>query len=76
VGDQSVKNIARPVRVYRVRDLAVPIEQPLPGARKITGTPWSGPLFFGLKQNQAKRRHGFQGAGLVGELSESGNAAD
>src|SRR5438445_1340590 len=28
-GEQSVKNIARPVHVYRVRDLAVPIEQPL-----------------------------------------------
>jgi Protein of unknown function (DUF2924) len=44
-------------------------------ARKITGTPWSGPLFFGLKQNQSKRRHGSQGAGLLGQLSESGNAA-
>jgi adenylate cyclase len=30
LGDQQVKNIARPVRVYRVRDRAVPIEQPLP----------------------------------------------
>jgi hypothetical protein len=30
LGEQSVKNIARPVRVYRVSDLAVPIEQPLP----------------------------------------------
>ncbi len=30
MGEQSVKNIARPVRVYRVRDRAVPIEQPLP----------------------------------------------
>jgi adenylate cyclase len=32
LGEQSVKNIARPVRVYRVSDLAVPIEQPLPAA--------------------------------------------
>jgi hypothetical protein len=24
-------------------------------ARKITGTPWSGPLFFGLKQNRSAR---------------------
>jgi TolB-like protein/class 3 adenylate cyclase len=30
LGEQRVKNIARPVRVYRVRDVAVPIEQPLP----------------------------------------------
>ena len=29
-GDQQVKNIARPVRVYRVRHLGVPIEQPSP----------------------------------------------
>jgi hypothetical protein len=25
-------------------------------ARKITGTPWSGPLFFGLKQNRSAAR--------------------
>ena len=31
MGEQQVKNIARPVRVYRVRDRAVPIGQPLPG---------------------------------------------
>jgi DNA-binding winged helix-turn-helix (wHTH) protein len=30
LGEQHVKNIARPVRVYRVRGPAVPIEQPLP----------------------------------------------
>jgi len=30
MGEQQVKNIARPVRVYRVRDRAVPIGQPLP----------------------------------------------
>jgi adenylate cyclase len=29
-GEQSVKNIARPVRVYRVRDAAAPVEEPLP----------------------------------------------
>jgi adenylate cyclase len=28
LGEQSVKNIARPVRVYRVRDGVVPVEQP------------------------------------------------
>jgi adenylate cyclase len=31
-GEQSVKNIARPVRVYRVRDRAVSIERPLPAS--------------------------------------------
>jgi adenylate cyclase len=30
MGEQQVKNIARPVRVYQVRDRAVLIEQPLP----------------------------------------------
>jgi len=30
LGEQQVKNVARPVRVYRVRDRAVPLEQPLP----------------------------------------------
>jgi adenylate cyclase len=29
LGEQALKNIARPVRVYRVRDRAVPVEQPL-----------------------------------------------
>jgi adenylate cyclase len=29
LGEQQVKNIARPVRVYRVRDRAAPIERPL-----------------------------------------------
>jgi hypothetical protein len=29
LGEQQVKNIARPVRVYRVRDRTVPIEHPL-----------------------------------------------
>jgi hypothetical protein len=44
-------------------------------ARKITGTAWSGPLFFGLKQNQAKSRFGLQRAGLASELAECSNAA-
>src|SRR5690349_7768150 len=30
MGEQQVKNIARPMRVYRVRDAATPIERPLP----------------------------------------------
>ena len=29
-------------------------------ARKITGTPWSGPLFFGLKQNRPAARRSSQ----------------
>jgi adenylate cyclase len=32
MGEQSVKNIARPVRVYRVRDRAAPIEKPSPAS--------------------------------------------
>jgi adenylate cyclase len=32
LGEQQVKNIARSVRVYRVRDRAVPVEQPLSGS--------------------------------------------
>jgi TolB-like protein/class 3 adenylate cyclase len=32
MGEQQVKNIARPVRVYRVRDRGVPIEEPLPAS--------------------------------------------
>ena len=31
LGEQQVKNIARPVRVYRVGDRNAPIEPPLPG---------------------------------------------
>jgi hypothetical protein len=30
-------------------------------ARKITGTPWSGPLFFGLKQNRSAGRRSSPG---------------
>jgi adenylate cyclase len=32
LGEQQVKNIARPVRVYRVWDRADPVEQPLPAS--------------------------------------------
>ena len=32
MGEQEIKNIARPVRVYRVRDRAVPVSQLLPGS--------------------------------------------
>jgi hypothetical protein len=44
-------------------------------ARKITGTPWSGPLFFGLKQNRPATRSPSQIAYAHGEPSESSNAA-
>jgi adenylate cyclase len=39
VGEQQVKNIARPVRVYRVRDRAVPVGQPLPGSPQLLPLP-------------------------------------
>jgi hypothetical protein len=45
-------------------------------ARKITGTPWSGPLFFGLKQNRPAIQSPSQIAYAPGELRESSNAAD
>ena len=45
-------------------------------ARKITGTPWSGPLFFGLKQNRLATRSPSQIAYAPGEPRESTNAAD
>jgi hypothetical protein len=45
-------------------------------ARKITGTPWSGPLFFGLKQNRPATQSPFQIAYAPGEPRESSNAAD
>jgi adenylate cyclase len=34
LGERQVKNIARPVRVYRVRDLGAPIEQPVPASSR------------------------------------------
>ena len=45
-------------------------------ARKITGTPWSGPLFFGLKQNRPVTRLSAQIPHPAGEAGESSNAAD
>jgi hypothetical protein len=43
-------------------------------ARKITGTPWSGPLFFGLKQNRPAARRSAQ-LPYPAEAMESGDAA-
>ena len=34
LGEQQVKNIARPVRVYRVRDSAIPTDAPTPASRQ------------------------------------------
>jgi hypothetical protein len=44
-------------------------------ARKITGTPWSGPLFFGLKPNRPANRRSSQPAYPTGDAMESSNAA-
>jgi hypothetical protein len=44
-------------------------------ARRITGTPWSGPLFFGLKQNRPATQSPPQIASAPGEPRESSNAA-
>ena len=44
-------------------------------ARKITGTAWSGPLFFGLKPSRSAIRRASQPAHPAGEPIESGNAA-
>jgi hypothetical protein len=43
-------------------------------ARKITGTAWSGPLFFGLKPNRPANRR-FSPAYPTGDAMESSNAA-
>src|SRR5947199_8139361 len=42
-------------------------------ARKITGTAWSGPLFFGLKTNRSAALGSSQGPQAV---AEDGDAAD
>jgi hypothetical protein len=44
-------------------------------ARKITGTAWSEPLFFGLKQNRSATQSPSQIAYAPGEPLESSNAA-
>ena len=45
-------------------------------ARKITGTAWSGPLFFGVKPNRAANRRSSQLPGPAGAPVESSNAAE
>jgi hypothetical protein len=44
-------------------------------AREITGTAWSGPLFFGLKQNRSATRRSSQVPGPGGEPTVASNAA-
>jgi len=44
-------------------------------ARKITGTAWSGPLFFGLKPNRPANRRSSHPAYPTGDAMESSNAA-
>jgi hypothetical protein len=44
-------------------------------ARKITGTAWSGPLFFGLKPNRPATRRSSQVPGPAGAPAVASNAA-
>jgi hypothetical protein len=44
-------------------------------ARKITGAPWSGPLFFGLKPNRPATRRSSQVPGPAGAPTVGSNAA-
>src|SRR5205807_9182185 len=43
-------------------------------ARRITGTAWSGPLFFGLKQHPSASRPSSQASPPVREMMEGGHA--
>jgi len=45
-------------------------------ARKITGTAWSGPLFFGLKQNRPATQWSSQSSCPAGAAMWSSDAAD
>jgi hypothetical protein len=45
-------------------------------ARKITGTAWSGPLFFGLKQNRSASRRSSQASLPVCGTMEGSHAAE
>jgi hypothetical protein len=44
-------------------------------ARQITGTAWSGPLFFGLKPNRSATRRSSPASLAVGEAAQSSDAA-
>src|SRR5438034_4231438 len=45
-------------------------------ARKITGTAWSGPLFFGLKRTRSTSRRSSQAPLPVREMMEGNNVAE
>jgi hypothetical protein len=45
-------------------------------ARKITGTAWSGPLFFGLKQNRSASRRSSQAPLPIFKTMEGSRAAE
>ena len=45
-------------------------------ARKITGTAWSGPLFFGLKQTRSASRRSSQAPLPIFETMEGSRAAE
>jgi hypothetical protein len=45
-------------------------------ARKITGTAWSGPLFFGLRQNRSESRRSSQALLSVPGTMEGSHAAE
>jgi hypothetical protein len=44
-------------------------------ARKITGTAWSGPLFFGLRSNRSAPRSLAQASVAIDQPMEGGDAA-
>jgi hypothetical protein len=46
MGEQQVKNIARSVRVYRVRDRAIPLGHPVPPPPSFCHCPTSRPLRY------------------------------
>jgi hypothetical protein len=45
-------------------------------ARQITGTAWSGPLFFGLRSNRSATRSPSPASVPVGQPTEAGNVAN
>ena len=59
---------------YRLQEVALGGLRPAV-ARKITGTPWLGPLFFGLKQKRPATQSPSQIAYAPDEPLESSNAA-
>jgi adenylate cyclase len=59
LGEQQVKNIARSVRVYRVRDRAVPVGQPFSGsAQRFTSARQALGCSAALHQHEQRSRTG------------------